>query len=112
VDQGVAEKVARIFVHPGIKQALCQAGADRGWLRKVRPWWGHDSHFHVRLRCPPGEPLCRDQDPAPPGDGCGQELSWWLSDEPWKPSPPPKVPPKPMLLAELPAECRGVLDAR
>jgi penicillin-insensitive murein endopeptidase len=56
--------------------------------------------------------LCRDQDPAPPGDGCGQELSWWLSDEPWKPASVPTVPPKPILMAELPAECRGVLEAR
>jgi len=105
-------EVARIFVHPGIKQALCEAaGADRGWLGKVRPWWGHDSHFHIRLRCPEGEPLCRDQDPPPDGDGCGAELAWWLSDEPWRPKPP-GPPPRPITLAELPAECRIVLEAR
>ncbi|MCL6608050.1 MAG: penicillin-insensitive murein endopeptidase [Geminicoccaceae bacterium] len=105
-------EVARIFVHPGIKQALCEAaGADRGWLAKVRPWWGHDSHFHIRLRCPEGEPLCRDQDPPPDGDGCGAELAWWLSDEPWRPKPP-GPPPRPITLAELPAECRIVLEAR
>ncbi len=105
-------EVARIFVHPGIKQALCEAaGADRGWLAKVRPWWGHDSHFHIRLRCPEGEPLCRDQDPPPDGDGCGAELGWWLSDEPWRPKPP-GPPPRPITLAELPAECRMVLEAR
>lgn len=104
-------EVARIFVHPGIKQALCERpGADRGWLAKVRPWWGHDSHFHIRLRCPEGEPLCRDQDPPPDGDGCGAELAWWLSDEPWRPKPPgPSA--RPITLAELPAECRFVLEA-
>lgn len=106
-------EVERIFVHPGIKQALCLwAGEDRDWLHKVRPWWGHDAHFHVRLSCPPGQPLCRPQDPAPPGDGCGKELDWWLSDEPWKPATPPAKPPKPMMLADLPAECRQVLRAR
>jgi penicillin-insensitive murein endopeptidase len=105
-------EVARIFVHPGIKQALCEAaGADRSWLAKVRPWWGHDSHFHIRLRCPEGEPLCRDQEPPPEGDGCGAELAWWLSDEPWRPKPP-GPPPRPITLAELPAECRIVLEAR
>mgnify|MGYP001627195271 FL=1 len=105
-------EVARIFVHPGIKQALCErAGPDRAWLAKVRPWWGHDSHFHVRLRCPESEPLCRDQDPPPEGDGCGAELAWWLSDEPWRPKPP-GPPPKPLLLADLPAECGTVLLAR
>ncbi|MCX8101222.1 MAG: penicillin-insensitive murein endopeptidase [Geminicoccaceae bacterium] len=105
-------EVARIFVHPGIKKALCEAaGTDRGWLAKVRPWWGHDSHFHIRLRCPEGEPLCRDQDPPPEGDGCGSELAWWLSDEPWRPKPP-GPPPRPITLAELPSECRFVLEAR
>jgi penicillin-insensitive murein endopeptidase len=102
-------EVARIFVHPGIKQALCQsAGPDRGWLAKVRPWWGHDTHFHVRLACPPGESLCQDQDPPPAGDGCGAELAWWFTDEPWI-SPP--APPKPLVLADLPAACAAVLLA-
>jgi penicillin-insensitive murein endopeptidase len=105
-------EVARIFVHPGIKHALCLwAGEDRAWLRKVRPWWGHDTHFHVRLSCPAGQPLCRPQEPTPPGDGCDKELDWWLSDEPWKPAKP-GPPPKPMLLAQLPAQCRDVLQQR
>jgi penicillin-insensitive murein DD-endopeptidase len=48
-------EVARIFVSAAIKQQLCQtAGSDRAWLRKIRPWYGHDAHFHVRLECPPG----------------------------------------------------------
>jgi penicillin-insensitive murein endopeptidase len=103
-------EVARIFVHPGIKQALCErAGEDRGWLAKVRPWWGHDSHFHVRLACPSDQPLCRDQEPPPPGDGCGAELAWWLGDEPWLPKAAP--PPPSLLLADLPAECATVLRA-
>ena len=102
-------EVARIFVHPGIKQAMCtQVEGDRTWLGKVRPWWGHDTHFHVRLRCPSGQSLCRNQDPPPPGDGCGQDLAWWLGEEPWRPKPPgPRA--KPMALADLPSECATVL---
>ena len=74
--------VDRIFVNAAIKQALCAAsGSDRAWLRKVRPWWGHDAHFHVRLACPAGNPLCDGQSPLPAGDGCGRELAWWFSDE-------------------------------
>jgi penicillin-insensitive murein endopeptidase len=104
-------EVERIFVHPGIKQALCTAaGPERAWLAKVRPWWGHDSHFHVRLGCPKGEPLCHDQDPPPAGDGCGAELAWWFTDEPWQPKSP-SPPPKPITLADLPAECGAVLRA-
>jgi penicillin-insensitive murein endopeptidase len=101
-------EVARIFVHPGIKQAICRrAGTDRGWLRKIRPWWGHDAHFHVRLRCPADQPLCREQEPPPPGDGCGADLAWWLSDEPWRPKPP-GPPEKPIMLADLPQQCAAI----
>ncbi len=76
--------VARIFVNAAIKRGMCLAekGAngkiDAPWLRKVRPWKGHNYHFHVRLACPPGSPGCRDQAPPPPGDGCGAELANWF----------------------------------
>lgn len=53
-------KVTRIFVNPAIKLKLCQtAGNQRAWLHKVRPWFGHDSHFHVRLTCPKGQVTVR-----------------------------------------------------
>jgi len=72
--------VARIFVHWVIKRELCRtATGDREWLRKVRPWWGHDRHFHVRLRCPPGSPDCRNQ-PEPTADECGRE-GWFSKAE-------------------------------
>jgi penicillin-insensitive murein endopeptidase len=74
-------KVDRIFVNPVIKQTLCAAtpSADRAWLRKLRPWWGHDAHFHVRLACPEDSPECAAQPPLPAGDGCG-EVDWWLNE--------------------------------
>ncbi len=106
--------VARLFVHAAIKDRMCRdAGADRDWLRKVRPWWGHNAHFHVRLACPDAASGCVDQDPPPPGDGCDASLAWWFSDEALKPKPDPNAPkPKPALtLADLPAECARVLDA-
>ena len=78
----------RAHLRPSRDQAghVRAATGDRGWLAKVRPWWGHDAHFHVRLACPAGEPLCRDQEPPPGGDGCGADLAWWLSDAPGSPS--------------------------
>jgi penicillin-insensitive murein DD-endopeptidase len=104
--------VERIFVHPGLKQAMCdRVKGDRGWLGKVRPWWGHDDHFHVRLACPVGAPLCREQDPPPQGDGCGADLDWWLTDEAWKPKAPGPSP-TPLALKDLPAACAIVLRAR
>jgi len=105
------DEVARIFVHPAIKKAVCEAaGNDRRWLRKVRPWWGHHYHFHVRLKCPPGYEGCRDQSPPPPGDGCRQPLDYWygLLTAPPKPDRPKKKK-APITLADLPAACRRVV---
>ncbi len=73
--------VERIFAHPALKQALCaDAGVDRAWLNRVRPWYGHTGHMHVRLACPADSPQCRAQAPVPPGDGCGAEVDWWLAE--------------------------------
>lgn len=74
--------VDRIFVHPAVKRALCQDKTRRGaWLGRVRPWWGHQDHFHVRLRCPQGSPECTAQPALPSGDGCDASLSWWFSTD-------------------------------
>lgn len=71
-------EVDRVFVNPPIKAEACRrAGADRAWVAKLRPWWGHDEHFHVRLSCTPGDPGCVPQAPVPDGDGCGGELESW-----------------------------------
>jgi penicillin-insensitive murein DD-endopeptidase len=102
-------EVDRIFVHPAIKRELCTLpDAERGWLRKVRPWWGHDAHFHVRLRCPEGEEHCREQPPVPSGEGCDETLAWWFSPAATAAATaapeirPPDEPP-------LPAQCQWVL---
>lgn len=106
-------KVDRVLVAPGIKKALCEAATgDRSWLRTVRPYWGHNFHMHVRLKCPEGSPNCEPQAAPPEGDGCGEHLAWWFTDEPWKPrqpradDPPPRT--FPLTLAELPAQCRAL----
>jgi penicillin-insensitive murein DD-endopeptidase len=105
--------VERVFVNPAIKRALCrEGGPERAWMAKIRPWWGHNYHFHVRLSCPSGSPQCRGQGPPPPGDGCGKELDWWFTDEVLHPKPKPPQPPKPALtMANLPPACRTVLAA-
>ncbi|CNF87633.1 penicillin-insensitive murein endopeptidase [Yersinia frederiksenii] len=98
-------EVTRIFVNPAIKKQLClDAGADRNWLHKVRPWFGHRAHMHVRLRCPADSLECLDQDTPPPGDGCGAELESWF--QPHQPSAKPgKTLPPP-----LPPSCQALLD--
>jgi len=108
------KEVERVLVNAAIKKALCRdAKGDRSWLQKVRPYWGHDYHMHVRLSCPAESPECRPQDPVVPGEGCGDVLDWWFSDGNLHPQPP-KVPPKPkppMMLGDLPEACRQVLLA-
>jgi penicillin-insensitive murein endopeptidase len=102
--------VARIFVNAAIKRALCrEAGSDRAWMSKIRPWWGHNYHFHVRLSCPGGDPECRGQAPPPSGDGCGRELDWWFTEEALH--PPPSPPAKPLRLADLPRACAALVAA-
>jgi penicillin-insensitive murein DD-endopeptidase len=104
--------VQRIFVNAAIKKALCrEAGDDRAWLEKVRPWWGHDYHFHVRLHCPADSPECKAQPPAGGGDGCGKDLNYWFTDAVLHPKPSPEVPKPGKPLSSLPAACRAVLTA-
>jgi penicillin-insensitive murein endopeptidase len=70
----------RLLVNPLIKRRLCEtATGDRRWLRKVRPWWGHQAHMHLHFACPPGQPDCIDQAPVPAGDGCDATLAWWFT---------------------------------
>ncbi|MBI1207972.1 MAG: penicillin-insensitive murein endopeptidase [Azospirillum sp.] len=104
------QTVERIFVNPAIKQALCAAsGPDRNWLGRLRPWWGHAAHFHVRLRCPADSPLCLAQTPAPPGDGC-DEVPGWLADmRRAMAAPPPAKPAKPVVKPPLPTACLALL---
>jgi len=118
--------VARIFVHPSIKKAMCDWSKEQKdrtpWLHKLRPWYGHHYHFHVRLACPKGDRKCKNQAPPPPGTGCGKKLAWWLSDKPYrkvkklkpgeKPKKPKKIKPKrAMRLADLPSSCTTVLKS-
>jgi len=107
--------VERIFVNPAIKKALCRdVSGDRSWLTKVRPYYGHDYHFHIRIACPEGEASCKDQDSVPEGIGCDASLDWWFQEgilHP-RPSPHPPKPRPPMTLSELPPACRGLVLAR
>ncbi len=98
------DAVERIFVNPVIKKTLCQQSPGASWLQTLRPWWGHNDHFHVRLRCPMGDTECQAQEPPPPGDGCGADLAWWFTAEARK--PPPRTGTGTVL---LPAACDEIL---
>ncbi|WP_417250383.1 penicillin-insensitive murein endopeptidase [Celeribacter sp.] len=112
-------RVARIFVFPGAKVQMCNdEKGDRAWLNKIRPWYGHHYHFHVRLKCPKGDRACVDQAPPPAGDGCADAEKWVqdiLDPPPPKPRDPNAPPPKPkaeITMASLPAQCSSVLSSQ
>jgi penicillin-insensitive murein endopeptidase len=113
-DAAQEPRVQRIFVNAAIKKALCrEATGDRSWLAKIRPWYGHDFHFHIRMKCPPDDSACKGQKP-PEGEDCKpSDLAYWFKDSTLHPKPP-TTPPKPkpaITLAQLPAACRQVLNA-
>ncbi|WP_299295718.1 penicillin-insensitive murein endopeptidase [uncultured Tateyamaria sp.] len=110
------KRTARIFVFPGAKVQMCKdAKGDRSWLRKVRPWWGHHYHFHVRLNCPRGDSACVNQSPPPPGDGCADAQQWVdniLNPPPPNPNAPAPKPRRELRVGDLPQQCAGVLASR
>ncbi len=108
-------RVARIFVFPGAKVQMCKdERGNRAWLRKVRPWWGHHYHFHVRLACPRGMHGCENQSPPPRGHGCAEAQEWVnniLDPPPPDPNAPKPTKPREYVLADLPRQCAGVLQS-
>jgi penicillin-insensitive murein endopeptidase len=120
-------RIDRIFVAAAVKIAMCKTATagDKKWLQKIRPIQGHDTHFHVRLKCPRGANLCDTQRPtvselSKGGDGCDETLAWWVSEAYLNP-PPPKVKPKPVkpekgprqfTMADLPRQCAAVLSSQ
>jgi penicillin-insensitive murein endopeptidase len=103
--------VDRIFVHPQVKRALCRDKARRGpWLRVVRPWWGHQDHLHVRLRCPDDSPDCVVPQPLPEGEGCDAKLDWWFSDDAAEAAA--KRKPLGEDAPAMPEKCEGLLRAK
>lgn len=108
-------EVERVLVNAAIKKEMCRIQGDKhpDWMEKVRPWYGHHDHIHVRLKCPADSPNCRKQPSVPESAGCGEkDLAFWFSDKVLHPKKKTGgKPPKPLMLADLPPACKGVLDA-
>jgi penicillin-insensitive murein endopeptidase len=107
-------EVERVLVNAAIKKELCHMEGKHhyAWMAKVRPWYGHNDHIHVRLKCPAGSPHCRHQPPVPGGDGCDKSLDYWFSDRVLHPHiKKGGKPRKQIMLADLPLACKTVLNA-
>src|SRR3974390_640138 len=85
----VQPEAERVVVKAASKKELCRLEGQHhfSWMSKVRPWYGHDDHIHVRLKCPAGSPMCRPQPPVSSGGCCG-ELDFWFTDVALHPKPP------------------------
>ena len=119
-------RVDRIFVAAAVKIEMCRTAKakDKAWLQKIRPISGHETHFHVRLKCPPGATECQTQSPtvaelSKGGNGCDDTLMWWVTDYLNPPKPDPNAKPAPHVkgpreftMADLPAQCAAVLASR
>jgi penicillin-insensitive murein endopeptidase len=119
-------RVDRIFVAAAIKLELCKGAtaADTAWLQRIRPEANHQDHLHVRLKCPAGSDLCKTQTPnvselSKGGSGCDETLDYWVSNAYLHPKPDPNAKPKPpkkhpreFIMADLPAQCVGVLKGK
>ena len=99
--------INRIFVSPPIKRYMCRNFSTAPWLYRLRAWWGHEDHFHVRLKCPGGHPLCREQDALDPANnGCGADLDWWFSKEADREWARLAASTEPRSFPDLPAACK------
>ena len=107
-------EVERVLVNAAIKKELCRikGNDDKSWLSKVRPWYGHADHIHVRLKCPADSPDCRAQPSVPPGDGCDKSLNHWFAEWILRLIIPDNAgSAKGMRLKDLPPACAAVLNA-
>jgi penicillin-insensitive murein endopeptidase len=108
-------EVERVLVNAAIKKEICRVDGKNGgtWLRKIRPWYGHHDHIHVRIKCPADSPNCRKQPPVPDDNGCAdKDFAYWFSDKVLKPQRDPNAkPPRPLTMADLPPACQTVINA-
>ena len=109
-------EVERVLVNAAIKKEMCrmQGSKHPAWMDKVRPWYGHHDHIHVRLKCPADSPNCRPQPAVPDDAQCSDKsLAFWFSDKVLHPKPRPAnaPPPKGLTMADLPPACQTVLNA-
>jgi penicillin-insensitive murein endopeptidase len=108
-----APEVNRIFVAPAIKKYFCDNFKTKPWLYKLRSWWGHDDHIHVRLNCPAGSVDCKSQPALDPGStaACDSELAWWYSAEADAEAKKQEDDSAPREFPVLPAACEAVRTA-
>ena len=117
-------RVDRIFINAPAKIWMCEnmQGSNK-WLQKIRPIWGHHSHFHVRLKCPQDSTECIKQRPtvsqiSKSSTGCDESLYWWVTKALEPADPKIKKPPtkkkkgaRDFTMNDLPEMCLDVIHS-
>jgi penicillin-insensitive murein DD-endopeptidase len=105
-----ADEVDRVFVAPAIKKLMCEKFPTAPWLYKLRAWWGHQDHLHVRLKCPADQKHCVPQYLDPEDTQCGPSLDRWMKMVK-PPAVKPVVQPTPPAkkFPTLPPQCENVV---
>ena len=116
------QRVDRIFINAPAKIWMCKnISGNTEWLQKIRPLWGHHSHFHIRLKCPQGSSECLSQKPSVSQisksyNGCDETLYWWVTKALEPPDPKKKKTPKKIKkgardykMEDLPKQCYKVI---
>ncbi len=119
------DRVDRIFINAPAKIWMCEnLKGHNKWLQKIRPIWGHHSHFHVRLKCPKDSSECVQQKPtvsqiSKSYNGCDDTLYWWVTKA-LEPPDPKKIIPKPKkkkgardyTMNDLPKQCYEIIHLK
>ena len=118
-------RVDRIFINAPAKIWMCEnIQGSKKWLQKIRPIWGHHSHFHVRLKCPQDSTECIKQRPTVSEiskslTGCDETLYWWVTKalepaDPTKKKPPTKKKKgaRDYTMDDLPEMCLDVIHSK
>ena len=118
-------RVDRIFINAPAKIWMCEnIQGSKKWLQKIRPIWGHHSHFHVRLKCPQDSTECITQRPTVSEiskslTGCDETLYWWVTKA-LEPTDPTKKKPttkkkkgaRDYTMDDLPKMCLDVIHSK
>jgi penicillin-insensitive murein endopeptidase len=106
------EHVDRIFVGARIKQLLCRSAVgDHSFLDVLRPWLGHERHFHVRLKCPVDSPDCRPNERVTSiPDDCESLFRWWKSAKVTMAFAAWRASERAAHLRDLPGVCRALAE--
>ena len=105
-------EVERASSMPRLRKELCRVerANDKTWMSKVRPWYGHADHIHVRLKCPVNRRIVVLSRPYRAGMDA-ISIGHWFADWILRLKIPEISSSAGLKLKDLPQACADVLNA-